>query len=154
MAASVLFISSGNGVRSQMAEAFVRHLAGSSLDAYSAGSRAEGVHPLAVTVMAERGIDISAQRAKGLQEYIGSARFDYLITVCDRNEPGCPVFPGRGNREYWPFADPDRAAGDDDERLARFRAVRDQVEERVRLWLATRPHRPGTGRKHQRTRAS
>ena len=85
--------------------------------------------------MAERGIDIGDQRPKGLQEFIGTAQFEYVIIVCDRAEKACPVFPGKGAREYWPMDDPLRAQGSEEERLEKFREVRDLIEARVRRWL-------------------
>ena len=147
MVKRVLFLSSANSVRSQMAEAFLRALAGDAFEPYSAGSVPRDLHPLAVEVMAERGIDIADQRPKGLQEYMGKARFEYLITVCDRAEKECPMFPGVGAREYWPLADPARAEGSREERLVTFREARDYVEARVRRWLIERRYKPvrGTG---------
>ena len=142
MAKKVLFLSSANSARSQMAEAFLRALAGDAFEAYSAGSVPRELHPLAVAVMAERGIDIGDQRPKGLQEFIGTAQFEYLITVCDRAEKECPMFPGVGAREYWPFEDPVRAEGSYEERLVEFREVRDQIEARARRWLVERRHKP------------
>lgn len=135
MAVRVLFISRSNSARSQMAEGFLRELGGAGVDVSSAGSAAYRVDPRAVLVMSERDIDISGQRAKGLEEHIGSESFDYLITVCERDEKACPVFPGKGTREYWPFEDPARAEGGDGERMARFREVRDQIEARIRRWV-------------------
>jgi arsenate reductase len=126
VAKKVLFLSSANSARSQMAEAFLRALAGDAFEAYSAGSVPRDLHPLAVAVMAERGIDLGEQRPKGLQEFIGTAQFDHVITVCDRTEKACPVFPGKGTREYWPLADLARAESSYEARLARFREVRDQ----------------------------
>jgi len=138
----VLFLSSANGARSQMAEAFLRTLAGDAFEAQSAGSGPGGLHPLAVAAMAERGIDIGDQRSKGQHEFMGTAQFDHLITVCEQAEKACPMFPGKGAREYWPFADPARAEGGAEGRLAAFREVRDQIEERVRRWLVERRYKP------------
>jgi arsenate reductase len=138
----VLFLSSANSARSQMAEGFLRTLAGDAFEAHSAGSVPRDVDPLAVAVMAERGIDIGAQLPKGLREFIGAVQFDHVITVCDRDEKACPVFPGKGTREYWPFSDPARAEGDRDERLAEFREVRDHIEMRVRRWLVEQRFKP------------
>jgi len=148
--AKVLFLSSANSARSQMAEAFLRALAGDAFEPYSAGSAPRGVDPLAVSVMEERGIDIGDQWPKGFQEYIGTAQFDHLITICDRAEKDCPMFPGKGNREYWPLEDPARTGGSREERLARFREARDYIEARVRRFLVERRYRPvlelsGTG---------
>jgi len=109
VAQRVLFVCSANSARSQMAEAFLRTLAGDAFEADSAGSQPEPVHPLAIAVMSEYGIDISDQRSKGLHEYMGKTQFDHLITVCDRAEKACPVFPGKGAREYWPMDDPLKA---------------------------------------------
>jgi protein-tyrosine-phosphatase len=138
----VLFLSSANSARSQMAEAFLRALAADAFEAYSAGSVPRELHPLAVAVMAERGIDIRDQRPKGLREFIGTTEFVHVITVCDRDEKACLVVPGRGAREYWPVDDPATANGSAEERLASFRAARDHVEARVRRWLLERRYRP------------
>ncbi len=138
----VLFLSSANSARSQMAEAFLRALASEAFEAHSAGSAPRGLDPLAVEVMAERGIDLGAQRPKGLQEYLGTAQFDYLITVCEKAEKDCPMFPGKGTREYWPLADPARAEGSEEARLAAFREARDYIEGRVRRWLVERGYKP------------
>jgi arsenate reductase (thioredoxin) len=135
MAIRVLFLSRFNSARSQIAEGFMRELGGADIDVRSAGSAAFGVDPRAVLVMAERAIDISGQRATELEESLGSAPFDYLITVCERDEKECPGFPSDGTREYWPLSDPARVEGSDGERMARFREVRDQIEARVRDWL-------------------
>ena len=140
MAKSVLFLSSADSARSQMAQGFLRELAADAFEASSAGSTAGGVDPRAVAVMAERGVDISDQRSKTLDEFMGKARFDFLITVCDRGEKACPMFPGVGTREYWPVDDPSpRASGDDD--LEPFRAARDYLEQRVRRFLVERRYR-------------
>ena len=142
MVKKVLFLSSANSARSQMAEAFLHALAVDAFEAHSAGSVPRDLDPLAVAVMAERGIDIGEQRSKSLMELIGTQQFDHVITVCDRDEKACPVFPGKGTREYWPFADPARVEGSRAERLATFRDLRDQIEARVRRWLVERGHKP------------
>ena len=141
MAKSVLFLSSFNSARSQMAEGLLRALAGDAFEGYSAGSAPVDIHPLAVAAMAERGIDITGQRAKGLQEFIGSMQFDHVITVCERDEKACPVFPGKGTREYWPVADPGRAEGSLEERLLHYHEARDYLEERTRRWLRERGYK-------------
>lgn len=138
----VLFLSSANSARSQMAEAFLRALASEAFEAHSAGSVPRALDPLAVEVMAERGIDLGAQRPKDQQEYIGTVQFDYLITVCEKAEKDCPMFPGKGTREYWPLADPARAEGSEEARLAAFREARDYIEARVRGWLVERSYKP------------
>ncbi len=141
MTKQVLFLSTANQARSQMAEALLRVLAGDAFEAHSAGSVPSELDPLAVEVMAGLGIDISEQRPKALQEYMGTAQFDYLITVCDSAEKDCPMFPGKGTREYWPLADPARAQGSPEERLAAYREARDYIEARVRRWLVERRYK-------------
>jgi arsenate reductase (thioredoxin) len=131
----VLFMCTGNTARSQMAEAFLRSYAGERYEAYSAGLEPREIDPLTVAVMEERGFDLSEQYAKGLKEFLGKVHFGYLITVCDRAERECPTFPGMGIREFWPFEDPVAFEGTEDERLARFREVRDAIDGRVREWL-------------------
>ena len=103
---NVLFLCTGNSARSQMAEALLRFHAGDKYEVYSAGLEPKGVHPLTVRVMAERGIDLSAQTSKHLSQYAGKINFDYLITVCGNADEKCPVFPGMGIRLHWPFDDP------------------------------------------------
>ena len=142
MLKKVLFLSSANSARSQMAEALLRALAGDVFEADSAGSAPRDLHPLAIAVMSERGIDISEQRAKPLQEFIGVTEFTHVITVCDRDEKACSVFPGKGTREYWPIADPATAKGSAEERLVAFREVRDYLETRIRGWLRERNYKP------------
>jgi arsenate reductase len=134
----VLFLCTGNSARSQMAEAFLRTLAGGEYEAYSAGLEPRGINPLTIAVMKERGIDISGQRSKGLHEYLGRQHFGVLITVCDRAEKECPIFPGVGTRLHWSFPDPAAVHGSEEERLAAFREVRDAIELRLREWLAQR----------------
>ena len=146
MTKTVLFLSSANSARSQMAEAFLRALGGEAFAAYSAGSVPRDLDPLAIAVMAESGIELGAQRPKGLQEYLGTAQFDYLITVCDKSERDCPMFPGKGTREYWPLADLAKVEGSPDERLAAFRSARDHIETRVRRWLVERGYKPAVER--------
>ncbi len=123
----VLVLCTANSCRSQMAEGMLRAAAGDLVEVQSAGSApAEGVHPLAVRVMAEIGIDISAHRAKHVE---GFARRPVatVVTVCGAADAACPVFPGRVARHHWGFDDPARAAGSEEERLAVFRRVRDEM---------------------------
>lgn len=134
----VLFLCTQNSARSQMAEGFLRHLAGDRFEAYSAGiSPTDEVHPCAVQAMAEVGIDISDQYPKGLKTYMGKRGFNYLIIVCARAEEQCPkTFPGVGTTLGWIFDDPRR---DDtlsyDSILERFRDIRDEIEVRMKNWL-------------------
>jgi arsenate reductase len=135
----VLFLCTQNSARSQMSEGFLRHLAGDRFEAYSAGIEpTDEIHPCAVEAMREVGIDISDQSPKGLiKEYMGKQSFNYLIIVCSRAEERCPkTFPGVGTTFSWIFEDPRR--DEDlpyDSMLERFRAVRDQIEMRIREWL-------------------
>jgi arsenate reductase (thioredoxin) len=136
-AARVLFLCTGNTARSQMAEAFLRAEGGDDFEAFSAGLAPREIDPLTVKVLEEQGLDLSAQHAKGLSEYLGKVHFGYLINMCDRTEPGCPkTFPGMGSRLDWPFEDPVAFKGPAEERLAKFREVRDAIEKRIREWLA------------------
>ena len=126
----VLFICTHNSARSQMAEALLRHLGGESFEAYSAGTEATVVRPLAVEAMAELGIDISAQESKTLERYLPQ-QWDRVITVCDDANESCPVFPGAGARDHWSFEDPSKATGAPDQQMAVYRRVRDEIEARV-----------------------
>ena len=124
----VLFLCTHNSARSQMAEGLLRELAGDRFEAVSAGTEATGVRPEAVAVMAEIGVDISAQGSETLWRYIDEP-FDYVVTVCDDANEACPVFPRAGERLHWSFPDPSRAGGE--ERLATFRKVRDEIRARI-----------------------
>jgi arsenate reductase (thioredoxin) len=126
----VLFLCTHNSARSQMAEGLLRHLAGDRFEAYSAGTEATHVRPLAVRAMDEIGIDISGQESKTLNRYLGEP-FDYVITVCDEANEACPFFPGAKNRLHWSFEDPAQATGSEEERLGVFRTARDKIRERI-----------------------
>jgi arsenate reductase (thioredoxin) len=133
----VLFLCTHNSARSQMAEGFLRAIAGDRFEAQSAGTKRTAVNPLAIRVMAERGIDISGQTSK---LYVGLLKdpWDYLITVCDDANEQCPIVPGVKKRLHWSLEDPARATGSEDERLATFRKVREEIEARLTEWLRTR----------------
>jgi arsenate reductase (thioredoxin) len=133
----VLFLCTHNSARSQMAEALLRHLAGDRFEAYSAGTEATHVRPLAVRAMAELGIDISGQESKTRDRYLGEP-FDAVITVCDQANEACPVFFGARERLHWSFPDPSRATGSEDEQLAVYRSVRDAIRERIERELISR----------------
>ena len=126
----VLFLCTHNSARSQMAEGLLRHLAGDRFDAYSAGTKATSVRPEAVAVMAELEADISKQESKTLERYV-SQPFDLVVTVCDDANEACPFFPGAKNRLHWSLPDPSKATGGEEERLAVFREVRDEVRGRL-----------------------
>ena len=133
----VLFLCTGNTARSQMAEAFLREYGGDRFEAYSAGLEPSVIHPYTRRVMEEVGLDLSEQHSKDLAEYMGKVHFGYLITVCANAEKRCPsVFPGMGQRLHWPFEDPAAFVGSEEEKLAKFREVRDQVDRRIQEWLA------------------
>jgi arsenate reductase len=134
----VLFLCTHNSARSQMAEGFVRALAGDRFAAQSAGTERTSVHPLAIEAMAERGVDISRHTSK---LFVGLVQepWDYVITVCDEASERCPLCPGRVKRLHRSFDDPSRATGSESERLERFRSVRDRIERDVRHWLSTDP---------------
>jgi arsenate reductase len=134
MKSKVLFLCTGNSCRSQMAEGFLRHLAGDRFDVASAGTHPAGLNPDAVAAMREIGIDISHHRSKGIGEVIGQ-RFDHVITVCDRAKESCPIFPDAKCVHHWPFDDPATAQGSPEERKAVFRRVRDEIAERIRRFL-------------------
>jgi arsenate reductase len=126
----VLFLCTHNSARSQMAEGLLRYLAGDRLEAYSAGTEATHVRPLAIRAMEEIGIDISGQESKTLHRY-QQEPFDYVITVCDDANEACPFFPGAQSRLHWSFEDPSKAEGSEEERLAVFRSVRDELRSRI-----------------------
>jgi arsenate reductase (thioredoxin) len=132
----VLFLCTHNSARSQMAEGLLRHLAGDSFEAFSAGTEATHVRPLAIWAMAEKGIDISGQASKTLDRYLGEP-FDAVITVCDQAAEACPVFAGARKRLHWSFPDPSRATGSEEEQLAVYRQVRDDIQARIERELVS-----------------
>lgn len=130
----VLFLCTGNSARSQMAEGLLRQMAGDRFEVFSAGTEPAGLNPLAVRAMSEIGIDISPQRSKSAKEFLGQG-FPYVITVCDQANERCPLFPGAIYRLHWSFQDPATAKGSEEERLAVFRRVRDQIRGRLEVFL-------------------
>jgi len=131
----VLFLCTGNSARSQMAEAFLRQYGGDRFDVFSAGLEPSVLNPLTVQVMEEIGVDMSSHYSKSLIQYLGKEHFSYLITVCDRAEAKCPVFPGMGLRLHWGFEDPAAFQGEAAEKLEKFRQVREQIRTAVQNWL-------------------
>jgi arsenate reductase (thioredoxin) len=131
----VLFLCTGNSCRSQMAQAWLRTLAGDRFEGYSAGLEPHDIHPMTIQVMEETGVDMSGYRSKHLDEYKGKIDFDYLITVCGDADERCPYFPGMGIRIHWPFEDPPAFEGPQEEKLALFRKVRDQIKAKIEEWL-------------------
>jgi arsenate reductase len=122
----VLFLCTGNACRSQMAEGWARALKSGEIEAYSAGVAPCFVHPLAVRVMKEAGVDITAQYSKHVEELDGIA-FDHVVTLCDYADIKCPVRPGQGKRVHRPFEDPIHARGTEAEVMAKFRSVRNRI---------------------------
>jgi arsenate reductase (thioredoxin) len=126
----ILFLCTGNSCRSQMAEGWARQLKRDQIEPYSAGIETHGLNRDAVQVMAEAGVDISGQRSKHVDE-LRNIQFDYVITVCDNAQASCPVFPGEAKVVHLPFDDPPRLAAEartEDERLAHYRRVRDEIK--------------------------
>ncbi len=134
--ANVLFLCTGNSVRSQMAEAFLRKHADDKFKAYSAGIRPIGIIPYTIRVMEEIGISLEGHHSKHVEEYIGKIDFAFLITVCAHAENQCPVFPGSGKRVHWDLEDPAAQKGTEEEKLKKFREVRDQIDKRIKEWLS------------------
>jgi arsenate reductase len=135
MKKQVLFLCTGNSCRSQMAEGLVNHEMGDEWQAVSAGTEPAGyVHPLAIRVMAEVGIDISGQRSKPATEF-RNEDLDLVVTVCDDAAENCPVWLGHGVKIHIGFQDPAKAQGSEEERLATFRRVRDEIRREMLLLL-------------------
>ena len=127
---SVLFICVHNSARSQMAEGLFRHYYGEECDVYSAGSEPRGIHHMSVQIMAEIGIDLSKHRSKSLKEFEGQA-MDYVVTVCGEGQIACPFFASGKDYIHQAFEDPSECTGTDEEKLERFRVVRDELKK----WL-------------------
>jgi arsenate reductase (thioredoxin) len=134
----VLILCKANSCRSQIAEGFLKAAAADFLEVASAGSEPAGyVHPLAIQVMAEIGIDISEQRSKSLTEFLNRP-VETVITVCGDSDEHCPAFPGDLQRYHWPFEDPGKAEGDIEQRLHLFREIRDQMRPVFEAYAAGR----------------
>jgi arsenate reductase len=130
----VLVLCTGNSARSQMGEGLFRAEGGEAVDVFSAGTTPSSVRPEAITVMKEIGIDISGHRSKSVDEFAGQS-FDYVVTVCDNARDNCPVFPAGAERIHWSFEDPAAVHGSEGERLSAFRRIRDQIHERVKVFV-------------------
>ncbi|MGB6480346.1 MAG: arsenate reductase ArsC [Candidatus Sulfotelmatobacter sp.] len=126
----VLFLCTGNSARSQMAEGYLRHVAGDEFEPLSAGIEPKGLNPLAVEAMGEIGIDISQQRSKDVREFVGQT-IPYVVTVCDNAKRQCPIFPHTYKSLHWGLEDPAEANGSREEKLAAFRRVRDEIGCRI-----------------------
>lgn len=138
MKPTILILCTGNSCRSHLAEGILRAAAGDSLNAQSAGSKPAGyVHPLAIQVMKEIGIDISVHRSKHMDEFLKQP-VETVITVCGNADQACPMFPGQVNRYHWGFDDPAHATGTDEEKLVVFRRVRDEIKRVFEAYAAGR----------------
>lgn len=133
----ILVLCTGNSARSQMAEGLLRRETGAGHQVFSAGTKPGSVRPEAIAVMRELGIDISGHRSKSVEEF-GGQNFDYVITVCDNARDNCPVFPGGTVRLHWSLEDPAAVEGPEEQRLAAFRGIRDQLRERVKAFIKQR----------------
>jgi arsenate reductase (thioredoxin) len=136
MKKKVLLLCTHNSCRSQMAEGIVNHYLGDRLRAFSAGTEATRVNPLAIQVLAELGIDISGHRSKTLDEFAGE-KFDYVITLCGSANEQCPIFFGGVRRIHFGFDDPSQVTGTSEELLPEFRRVRDEIRSRLEEFFAT-----------------
>ena len=130
----VLILCTGNSARSQMAEGLLRHDSGDRFEVESAGTKPSRVRLEAIQVMREIGIDISGHRSKSVDEFAGET-FDYVLTVCDHAKESCPIYPGHSNRLHRNFQDPAAVEGSEEQRLAAFRKVRDEI----RMYLRSFP---------------
>ena len=129
----VIIICTGNSIRSQIAEGFFKKY-GSNWEVKSAGINPKGLNLLAAYVMLEKGIDISNQKSKNIDQFINS-KFDYVITVCDNAKENCPYFPGGATYIHWNFPDPDIFTGNEEDRINEFRKVRDAIENKILNFL-------------------
>ena len=133
----LLVLCTGNSARSQMGEGLFRHEGRGAYEVASAGTKPSHVRPEAIAVMKELGIDISGHRSKSVNEFEGQS-FDYVVTVCDNARANCPVFPAGTDRIHWSFEDPAAVQGGEQERLAAFRRIRDEIHERVKTFFQDR----------------
>lgn len=135
---TILILCTGNSCRSHLAEGILQKTLGEGYDVQSAGSKPAGyVHPLAIRVMKEIGIDISGHRSKHLEEFLKQP-VETVITVCGNADQACPMFPGQVNRYHWGFDDPGHATGTEEEKLAVFRRVRDEIRKVFEAYAAGR----------------
>lgn len=124
---TILILCTGNSCRSHLAEGLLRAAAGDLFEIVSAGSKPAGyVHPLAIAALKEIGVDISGHRSKHMNEFMDRP-IETVITVCGNADQACPIFPGQMNRHHWPFEDPAHATGTEEEQLAVFRRIRNEI---------------------------
>jgi arsenate reductase (thioredoxin) len=136
MKKKVLFLCTGNSCRSQMAEGWLRTLGGDRFEAFSAGIEAHGKNPRAIAVMREAGVDISGQQSKVLAAAMLDG-LDLLVTVCGHADETCPAVPVSCGKEHWPFDDPAKAGGSEEEIMAEFRRVRDRIRARIEAFISS-----------------
>ena len=134
MKTKILFLCTGNSCRSQMAEGWLRQLAGDRFEVLSAGIVAHGKNPRAIEVMSEAGVDISDQQSKALTPEM-LADLDLLVTVCGHADETCPAVPVSCRKEHWPFDDPAKVVGSEEEIMAEFRRIRDQIRQRIETFV-------------------
>ena len=134
---NVLFLCTGNSARSQMAEAFLRRHASNPFEVFSAGLEPKGINPFTIRAMDEIGIDIREQTSDSVHNIGGQRYYSYIVTVCSHADKNCPSGILAMGREklHWSFDDPAIAKGNDEEIIAKFREVRDQIELRIKAWL-------------------
>jgi arsenate reductase len=131
----VLILSTGNAVRGQMAEAFLKQYTGDRFEVHSAGFDPQEIHPYTRKVMEEKGFDLKGHYTKGVGEFLAKMHFPYVIIVCEQSNDKCPtMFPGFLHRMFWPFEDPAAFVGSEEKKLAKFRDVRDQIEAHIKQW--------------------
>ncbi len=130
----ILVLCTGNSCRSQIAEGYLRHFARGRAEVYSAGVETHGVNPRAIAIMKEDGIDISGHTSNNVDEYRDIA-FDFVITVCDNARERCPYFPTDAQKFHYNFPDPAKSVGSEEEIMAAFRAVREQIKEYSREFI-------------------
>lgn len=133
----VLFICTGNSARSQMAEGFLRHYAGDTFEVHSAGLDPKGINPLAIQVMAEKGIPIEDQSSDSISKYLGKTHFGTVVTVCDHAEKNCPRtwLDAQDRHLHWALEDPAAFEGGEEAKLAKFREIRDLIDVTIRDYL-------------------
>ena len=131
----ILVICTGNRARSQMAEGWLRHFGGDGVEVRSAGTQPKGVHPVAIDVMAEAGVDIRGHTSDHVSQYAADD-FDVVVTVCDSAKEACPTFPGAKKLVHRGFEDPDKHGVSDDELRAVFRRIRDEIRDWAKGFIA------------------
>ena len=151
----VLFLCTGNSARSQMAEALLRHHAGDQFESCSAGLHPRDIHPMTLLVLSDIGVDTDGLCSKGVDQFLGKTSVSCAITVCEKAQQTCPrIFPFAANTLYWPFEDPAALEGTDDERLQKFREVRNQIDDRIRQWLRETHQGDGSSSRIEASRTS